>query len=170
MAENLNIKKCWFHKNHYDIPKKRLDEIKEKCYFVSSKEILIIMDESINYKYCPRCDSKKHVDEFYDRRGKKGGSVYCKMCTKNEAIERQNKLKKLAVTYKGGKCELCGYDKYIGALEFHHKNPEEKDFGIGNLKSYKLTDIIKLELDKCMLLCANCHRETHNKIKNETLP
>lgn len=43
MANNLNIKRCWFHKNHYDIPKKRLDEIKEKCYLVSSREILRII-------------------------------------------------------------------------------------------------------------------------------
>ncbi len=43
MATELGIKKCWFHKNHYDIPKKRIDEIKNKCNFVSSKEILEII-------------------------------------------------------------------------------------------------------------------------------
>ena len=43
MADDLNIKRCWFHKNHYDIPKKRVDEIKEKCNLVSSREILIII-------------------------------------------------------------------------------------------------------------------------------
>lgn len=44
MAKDLDIKRCWFHKNHYDIPKKRIDEIKNKCNFVSSKEIVIIID------------------------------------------------------------------------------------------------------------------------------
>jgi hypothetical protein len=49
MANELNIKKCWFHKNHYDIPKKRIDEIKNKCIFVSSKEIVnIIKNENCN--------------------------------------------------------------------------------------------------------------------------
>ena len=42
MAEDLDIKRCWFHKNHYDIPKRRIDEIKNKCILVSSKEILYI--------------------------------------------------------------------------------------------------------------------------------
>ncbi len=43
MAGDLNIKRCWFHKNHYDIPKKRIDEIKNKCIIVSSKEIVYII-------------------------------------------------------------------------------------------------------------------------------
>lgn len=38
----------------------------------------------------------------------------------------------MAVQYKGGKCCVCGYNKYLGALEFHHLNPNEKDFGISN--------------------------------------
>lgn len=43
MADALNIKRCWFHKNHYDIPKKRIDEIKSKCTVISSKEIVMII-------------------------------------------------------------------------------------------------------------------------------
>lgn len=43
MAEDLNIKRCWFHKDHYDIPKKRIDEITAKCEMVSSKDIVKIM-------------------------------------------------------------------------------------------------------------------------------
>ena len=46
MANILNIKKCWFHKDHYDIPKKRIEEIKSKCILVSSKEILKIIKET----------------------------------------------------------------------------------------------------------------------------
>jgi len=44
MATELGIKKCWFHKNHYDIPKKRLNEIKNKCIFVSSNQIVMIIN------------------------------------------------------------------------------------------------------------------------------
>jgi hypothetical protein len=47
MADSLGIKRCWFHKNHYDIPKKRIDEITNKCKVVSSKEIVKIINGSI---------------------------------------------------------------------------------------------------------------------------
>lgn len=43
MAEDLGIKRCWFHKNHYDIPMRRIEEIKKKCHIVSSKEIVEII-------------------------------------------------------------------------------------------------------------------------------
>ena len=46
MASDLNIKRCWFHKNHYDIPKKRIQEIKNKCNIISSREILKIIKEN----------------------------------------------------------------------------------------------------------------------------
>ena len=47
MAENLNIKRCWFHKNHYDIPKRRIEEISNKCTLISSKEIVKIINGPI---------------------------------------------------------------------------------------------------------------------------
>jgi len=63
----------------------------------------------------------------------------------------------------GGKCEKCGYDKNISAFDFHHKNPYEKNFEIKtqNLKCKKDDEILE-EAMKCMLLCANCHRELHS--------
>ncbi|AEW47723.1 putative HNH endonuclease 2 [Bacillus phage BCU4] len=66
-----------------------------------------------------------------------------------------------AIEYKGGKCSICGYDRCRWALEFHHINPEDKEFGIsdGNTRSW---DKVKVELDKCILLCANCHREVES--------
>ena len=48
MAKDLNIKNCWFHNNHYDIPKKRIEEIKNKCTIISSKEIVKIIKEYEN--------------------------------------------------------------------------------------------------------------------------
>lgn len=68
-------------------------------------------------------------------------------------------IKQRLVDYKGGKCQICGYNRYINALEFHHVNPEEKDFTIsGGTKSF---DTLKPEIDKCILVCSNCHREIH---------
>ena len=65
---------------------------------------------------------------------------------------------------KGGKCEICGYDKNIAALDFHHLNPEAKLFQLDS-RHLSNTTIVKLreEADKCILVCANCHREIHNK-------
>jgi hypothetical protein len=113
---------------------------------------------------CPKCNETKSLTEFYDRRGKQGGSVYCKSCTSKQSLDRQRALKQQAVDYKGGCCEKCGYSKYNGALEFHHLDPKEKDFSIGSLKSYSFSDKIKEELDKCVLVCANCHREIHGNV------
>jgi len=72
---------------------------------------------------------------------------------------RKNKLK--LVEYKGGKCQCCGYDRSVKALEFHHKNPEEKEFGLSTRGITKSFDRLKKEADKCVLVCANCHREIH---------
>jgi AraC-like DNA-binding protein len=67
--------------------------------------------------------------------------------------------KQLLVDYKGGKCENCGYSKCIEALEFHHTDPSTKEFAVGSMRYSYST--LKKEVDKCMLLCANCHREIH---------
>lgn len=73
------------------------------------------------------------------------------------------KRKYEAIFQRGGKCEKCGYDKNLAALDFHHQNPEEKKFQI-DMRKFSNTNLetLKEELDKCILLCANCHREHHN--------
>lgn len=72
----------------------------------------------------------------------------------------KEKLK--AVNYKGGKCIICGYNKCIAALDFHHLNPLEKEgYGTGALKSHKTFEQNKTEIDKCILVCVRCHREIH---------
>ena len=65
---------------------------------------------------------------------------------------------------RGGKCEYCGYNKNLAALEFHHRNPEEKEFQV-DARAFSNHSLEKLEreLEKCSLLCANCHRERHNQ-------
>jgi len=80
---------------------------------------------------------------------------------KKAVARRRKKLKEMAVEYKGGKCIFCGYNKCIDALEFHHLDSKKKDFGLsarGLTRSWKR---IQKELDKCILVCANCHRELH---------
>lgn len=114
-------------------------------------------------KYCCRCSSEKPLTDFYQRRGKFGGSVYCKPCTNDQTIERQRNIKKQLVDYKGGKCQICGYSKYIGALDFHHLNTIKKEFNLSRRKCSSI-ESLKSELDKCICLCANCHREVHGKV------
>ena len=60
---------------------------------------------------------------------------------------------------RGGKCVRCGYDTYLGALEFHHLDPSKKDFTLGNA-DFRLKEAVE-EINKCILICANCHREFH---------
>ena len=64
----------------------------------------------------------------------------------------------------GGKCAICGYNKNIAAIEFHHLNPQEKEFQI-DARKFANCELSKLEkeLDKCIIVCSNCHRELHNK-------
>ncbi len=73
--------------------------------------------------------------------------------------KRRKKIKTLSIEYKGGKCQICGYSRYQGALELHHIKPEDKSFGIGDKGYTRSWEIVRKELDKCILLCANCHRE-----------
>ena len=74
---------------------------------------------------------------------------------------RRKKIREMAIEYLGSKCSLCGYKKCLEALEFHHKDSSEKDFGISNKGYTRSWEKVKAELDKCTLLCANCHRELH---------
>ena len=71
-------------------------------------------------------------------------------------------IKKRLIEYKGGECQICGYNKCQDALEFHHLDPSKKDYNIsGGTKSF---NTLKSEVDKCILVCANCHREIHSGI------
>jgi predicted HNH restriction endonuclease len=73
---------------------------------------------------------------------------------------RRRKIKLQAIEYKGGKCQICGYSKYVGALDLHHTKGIKK-FTMGNDGyTHSWSEIIK-ELDKCILICSNCHREVH---------
>lgn len=81
---------------------------------------------------------------------------FCSACFSKQ---RRRKIKLKAVENKGGKCQECGYNKCVGAMDFHHLTPQEKDFTIsGNAGRW---ENIKKELDKCVLLCKNCHAERH---------
>ena len=106
-----------------------------------------IIDNGWTRKYCYNCSPT--VNET---------------CTHAENLTAKRRaIKKMLIEYKGGKCSRCGYNKCMRALEFHHLNPTEKDFGI----SYQLNRSVpklKEEADKCILLCSNCHAEVHQEL------
>jgi hypothetical protein len=78
-----------------------------------------------------------------------------------QAVKTHYQLRKAqAIEYKGGSCCLCGYKRTPRSLHFHHNDPSQKDFKIsgGNMSWERM----KAELDKCILVCANCHGEIHD--------
>lgn len=85
------------------------------------------------------------------------------MSKASESVKRWRKnTKERLVSALGGKCVICGYNKCSDALEFHHKDPSQKDFNLGAARgSIKNWNSLVLEAKKCLLLCSNCHREVH---------
>lgn len=113
------------------------------------------------YRQCRICGEYKPLDQF-SRTNRVGNlSSYCKLCSANKHKSLKQRFKIKCVEYKGGKCVLCGYDKCPAAFAFHHRDPSQKEFSIREVHSVVLSDKIKLELDKCDLVCANCHAEIH---------
>lgn len=112
--------------------------------------------EKLKCSTCPRVYDYHHKDPKGHTRTK------CNSCLVNH---RRFDLKKKCVEYKGGKCERCDYNKSQRALSFHHKDESQKDFGISGKHCYTW-ERVKNELDKCIMVCANCHMEIHEEIEN----
>lgn len=99
-----------------------------------------------------------------DRMMNKGGGrkslSLCKACHNKNTIERGRNNKLRYIAYKGGKCEVCSYNKCLDALDFHHIDPKQKDPTFESMRYWGI-EKAKAELDKCQLLCCRCHREVH---------
>lgn len=78
-------------------------------------------------------------------------------------LTRGGFVAKLKEIYRG-KCIKCGYDKCLSALDFHHRDPNLKDFGISD-DNMRLKEAVE-EVKKCILICSNCHRELHAGLWN----
>ena len=116
-----------------------------------------------NLLTCEICGTKFYPKTINAKRRK-----YCYNCSPEGDKVKQitalrQAMKKEAVRRKGNKCEICGYSKNIAALQFHHTNPKEKQFGLaqnGNIHSW---EEYWQEAQKCILVCANCHAEIHSQ-------
>lgn len=116
-------------------------------------------------QYCSGCQIKLNDNNSYYRKTKDIYHSQCKNCHSNYTLNKRLKFKEFCVNYKGGSCTRCGYDKVITALEFHHLNPNEKEIEPSKMMNKK-KEFIKNELDKCILICSNCHREEHYRQDN----
>jgi|GEM_PF-476901 len=103
-----------------------------------------------NTYHMPRKETRTYTDR----------AEYMKLAV----IKRRKKVRDMALEYKGGACQICGYNKSKRALSFHHINPDTKEFGISYRGFTRSWDKTRAELDKCILLCMNCHMEVHDGI------
>jgi hypothetical protein len=87
------------------------------------------------------------------------GYYRCSRCRKERVAAWRRSAKQRLLEEAGGRCRLCGYDRYAGALEFHHLDPEEKSFGLSVRGITRSLEALRAEARKCVLLCSNCHAE-----------
>lgn len=127
------------------------------CFLDTEKE------NSKDYLVCEIC-GKHFIPKTTSAKRRK----YCYDCSPEGDRAKQTTylrraMKKEAVKRKGGKCEICGYSKNIAALQFHHLNSQEKDFGLAQNGVTHSWENYWQEAQKCILVCANCHAELHSK-------
>src|SRR3954465_7169642 len=87
------------------------------------------------------------------------GTYRCTRCSADAVSKRRRKVKAILVAEAGGRCGLCGYDRCVGALAFHHLDPAAKAFGLAEGGLARSLAQARSEAAKCILLCANCHAE-----------
>ena len=92
------------------------------------------------------------------------GYYRCKLCRSEQVIHHRRRLKELLVAEAGGACSLCGYDRHLGALQFHHLDPRSKRLHISQNGITLSLETIRHEVRKCVLLCSNCHAEVEGGI------
>lgn len=123
-------------------------------------------DEGLHW--CSNCKEYKPAEQFNNHRnGKFGKHHYCKVChrarrdqgkQKQSMNQRNRTLSAYYVKEAGGCCQKCGYKEFIPALDFHHINRHEKEYRPKAIIISNNHELTRRELDKCVLLCANCHR------------
>lgn len=113
-------------------------------------------------KICSKCGLELPLDQYhkngFDRYGQQKYRGYCKKCACEKERSRYQD-KKTFIDGQKNCCEKCG-DTRVYVLDYHHRDKEDKQFTIGKFKKGSFA-LIQEEIDKCAVLCANCHREFH---------
>jgi 5-methylcytosine-specific restriction endonuclease McrA len=112
--------------------------------------------EEVLPKLMPRRCATHGVTEFI----LEGRGYYrCKLCRQQRVKDWRRRAKLRLIAEAGGSCQVCGYDRYPGALHFHHVDPATKMFGISGNGFTRSIAKMREEAAKCVLLCSNCHAE-----------
>jgi hypothetical protein len=123
------------------------------------------MDGSVKIR-CVRCREEKPDDGFHVSRHRNNGlQSHCKKCDRARVNDLRRKFKQKVVEYKGGECQRCGGRFHPQVFDLHHRDRSQKDFSVSSYR--KWTDAVVAEIDKCDLLCANCHRLEHRDLHLE---
>lgn len=136
-----------------------------RCKLCSKKDWIKYYSNQDN-KLKHKSDSSKWAKDNVEKKRASGRRWDAKRGPIEKA--RRQKIKSECLEYKGNKCSKCGYDRCQAVLQFHHLDPSTKEFSIGEVVNSrnKITfEELKPELDKCIVLCSNCHIELHNQPK-----
>jgi transposase-like protein len=103
---------------------------------------------------CPIHGPARHV--------RRGGGFRCILCRSAHVTARRRRVKQILLAEAGGSCVICGYDRCVAALHFHHVDPDGKDFAVAAGGATVSLDVARSEARKCVVLCANCHAEVES--------
>ena len=93
------------------------------------------------------------------------GAYRCLLCRQEAVVRRRRKIKQILVAEAGGACAICGYDRHLGGLHFHHRDPAVKSFALSVDGVARSLERARAEARKCILLCSNCHAEVEAGIR-----
>lgn len=112
-------------------------------------------------KTCNKCNRNLSEDQFYSRPDRPSKThPMCKECFNTYCIERWKNRKLFAIEFLGNICKDCGKSFHPNVFEFHHRDPNMKEMSWHKMRLVSQSKLIE-ELEKCDLLCANCHRMRH---------
>lgn len=121
------------------------------------------ISKTVGNKICTHCKKEMPLNRenfYYQDFEKAIFSSTCIGCRNKLRHDRAVEMKQKCIDYKGSKCICCSYDECAEAMDFHHLKQHEKESGISEMR-HNSFEILKKELDKCILVCCRCHREIH---------
>ena len=133
--------------------------------------LLVVREAPVECKVCTKCQQRIPLSNYWKQsKASDGLNTWCKSCVSLGMKLHARKRKLEAINLLGGCCSICKGIFHQSVYDFHHKNPKEKETGISRLlQSYAIEHPkLQQELEKCILICSNCHRELHATETNDS--